>query len=169
MPLPIMERGNDIYWLAATGRTSAVTRRTVTRRFSALPCAVSFVATGLASLTPAAEPRPETRSIRRLLHGVNIRPWAVLALLTVVSIMLLPFFEVEANRQDGTYYGDWIFGAFATALRSSSWVPALVALGFATGFMHYLLDRNVYRLSNPEVRAAARGLLARPEQKDKRD
>jgi hypothetical protein len=44
-------------------------------------------------------------------------------------------------------------------LRTSSWVPALVALGFASGFIHYLLDRSVYRFSNAEVRAAASGLL----------
>jgi len=79
----------------------------------------------------------------------------------IVSVMLLPLFEVEANRQAGTYYGDRIFGAIAVALRESSWVPALVALGFATGFTHYLLDRSVFRMSDPEVRAAASGLLAR--------
>jgi hypothetical protein len=120
-----------------------------------------IVATGLASLTPAREPEPATGSIRRLLHSVNVRPWAVLALLTIVSVVLLPFFEVEANRQGGTYYADRIFGAIATGLRTSSWVPALMALGFATGFVHYLLDRSVYRMSDPEVRAAASGLLGR--------
>ena len=81
--------------------------------------------------------------------------------LAVVSILLLPLFEVEANRQAGAYYGDRIFGELATGLRTSSWVPMLVALGFATGFIHYLLDRSVYRMSNPEVRRAARGLLER--------
>ncbi|PYV64553.1 MAG: hypothetical protein DMG97_34550 [Acidobacteria bacterium] len=55
--------------------------------------------------------------------------------------------------------GFWIFGALATQLRTSSWVPALLALGFATGFIHYRLDRSVYRISDPQVRAAARGLL----------
>src|SRR5438309_10180086 len=54
---------------------------------------------------------------------------------------------------------DRIFGAFATQLRTSSWVPALVALGFATGFIQYLLDRSVYRMSDPQVRAAASALL----------
>jgi hypothetical protein len=73
----------------------------------------------------------------------------------------MPLFEVEANRQDGTYYSDRIFGAFATELRASSWVPALLALGFATGFIHYLLDGSVYRMSNPQIRTAARGLLDR--------
>jgi hypothetical protein len=79
--------------------------------------------------------------------------------LMVLSVVLLPLFEVEANRETGTYYGDRIFGAIATQLRTSSWVPVLVALGFATGFIHYLLDRSVYRMSDPQVRAAARGLL----------
>jgi hypothetical protein len=80
----------------------------------------------------------------------------------VASVLLLPLFEVEGNRQEGIYYGDRIFGAVVAGLRTSSWVPALMALGFSTGFMHYLLDRNVYRLSAPQVRSAARGLLARP-------
>ena len=38
-------------------------------------------------------------------------------------------------------------------------VPALLALGFAAGFIHYLLDRAAFRFSSPEVRQAARGLL----------
>ena len=118
-----------------------------------------ILATGLASRTPGGESRPERGPARRFLHTVNIRPWALLAFLMTISIVLLPFFEVEANRQDGAYYGDRIFGAIATGLRTSSWVPALVALGFATGFIHYLLDRSVYRMSDPQVRAAARGIL----------
>ena len=44
-------------------------------------------------------------------------------------------------------------------IEPSSWVPMLLALGFATGFIHYLLDRSVYRISDPQVRAAARGLI----------
>ncbi|MGH7895231.1 MAG: hypothetical protein ACREQL_11225, partial [Candidatus Binatia bacterium] len=117
------------------------------------------LATGLASQTPGAEPAPLRGAVRRVLHAVNVRPWALVLLLVLSSTVLLPLFEIEANRQGGTYYGDRIFGAFAIALRTSSWVPALVALGFATGFIHYLLDRSVYRLSDPRVREAARSLL----------
>jgi hypothetical protein len=80
----------------------------------------------------------------------------------LVSLVLLPIFEVEANQETGTYYGDRIFGTLATQLRTSTWVPALLALGFATGFIHYLLDRSVYRMSDPQVRAAASGLADRP-------
>src|SRR5215831_14662657 len=120
-----------------------------------------MLATGLASQTPSAESTPTTGGIRRLLHGLNARPWAVVLFLMALSLILLPIFEVEANRETGTYYGDRIFGAFATQLRTSTWVPALLALGFATGFIHYLLDRSVYRMSDPQVRAAASGLVGR--------
>lgn len=54
---------------------------------------------------------------------------------------------------------DRIFGDAARWLRSSPFVPALLALGFATGFIHYLLDRAVFRFSSSKVRQAARGLL----------
>ena len=120
-----------------------------------------ILATGLASRVPSGEPAPVRGVLRHVLHAVNTRPWAVLGILVVVSVLLLPVFEVEANRQGGTYYGDRLFGAFVTGLRTSSWVPALLALGFSTGFIHYLLDRCVYRMSNPEIRMAARGLLDR--------
>src|SRR6201981_899036 len=120
-----------------------------------------ILATGLASQTPCAEPTPTSGIVRRLLHGLNVRPWAVMLFLILLSIALLPIFEVEANRDPGTYYGDRIFGALATQLRTSSWVPALLALGFATGFIHYLLDRSVYRMSDPQVRAAPGGLMGK--------
>jgi hypothetical protein len=120
-----------------------------------------IVATGLASQTPGAEPAPKRGNLRCAIHQLNIRPWAILLFLTALSIFLLPLFEVEANREAGTYYGDRIFGALATQLRTSSWVPALLALGFASGFIHYLLDRSVFRMSEPQVRIAAAGLLNR--------
>ena len=118
-----------------------------------------ILATGLASQTPSAESAPTTGIVRRSLHRLNVRPWAVVLFLMLLSLVFLPIFEVEANRETGTYYGDRIFGAFATQLRTSTWVPALIALGFATGFIHYLLDRSVYRMSDPRVRAAASGLI----------
>jgi hypothetical protein len=66
--------------------------------------------------------------------------------------------EVEAVS-DEYAYADRIFGAAALWLRSSPLVPALLALGFAAGFIHYLLDRAAFRFSSPDVRQAARGLL----------
>ena len=127
-----------------------------------------ILATGLASQTPSAESAPTTGIIRRYLHGVNVRPWAVVLFLMLLSLLFLPIFEVEANSGTGTYYGDRIFGSLAVQLRTSTWLPVLLALGFATGFIHYLLDRSVYRMSDPKVRAAASGLIsnvARPSRR----
>ena len=118
-----------------------------------------ILATGLAAQFPTAENMPRGGIVRGRPAPFNSNAWALTLFIIVLSVMLLPFFEVEANRQYGTYYGDRIFGAFATALRTSAWMPALVALGFATGFTHYLLDRGIYRMSDPQVRGAAQGLL----------
>src|SRR6266850_2027844 len=127
-----------------------------------------ILATGLASQTPSAEAAPTTGIVRNVFHKLNVRPWALVLLLMLLSLAFLPIFEVEANRETGTYYGDRIFGAFATQLRTSIWVPALVALGFATGFIHYLLDRSVYRMSDPQVRAAASGLIGNVARRSRR-
>ena len=127
-----------------------------------------ILATGLASQTPSAESAPTTGIVRRYLHRLNVRPWAVVLFLMLLSLVFLPIFEVEANRETGTYYGDRIFGALATQLRTSTWVPVLLALGFATGFIHYLLDRSVYRMSDPQVRAAASGLIGNVRRRSRR-
>jgi hypothetical protein len=123
-----------------------------------------ILAMGLASQAPRGEPAPAGGTVRRVFHALNVRPWAVLLVLGAASILLLPLFEVEANLglKGGTFYGDRIFGAAAAGLRTSFWVPGLLAIAFASGFVHYLLDRNVFRMSDPRVRAAARGLLDRP-------
>ena len=120
-----------------------------------------MLATALSSQTPHGEEEPKRGVVRHAFHLCNQRPWAVLLLLMSTSVLLLPFFEVEANWQGGPYYGDWIFGAVAAGLRTTAWVPTLLALGFATGFVHYLLDRAVYRFSDPQVRVAARGLFVK--------
>jgi hypothetical protein len=113
------------------------------------------------SRTPRLEPPPDAGSVRRALHALNSRRWALVFLGMLISLLLLPVFEVEANWQDGgVYYGDRIFGSFVAALRTSPLVPALLALGLASGFVHYLLDRAVYRMSDSRVRNAARGLLS---------
>jgi TonB family protein len=127
-----------------------------------------ILATGLASQTPSAESAPTTGIVRRYLHRLNVRPWAVVLFLMLLSLVFLPVFEVEANRETGTYYGDRIFGSLAVQLRTSTWLPALLALGFATGFIHYLLDRSVYRMSDPQVRAAASGLIGNVVRRSRR-
>lgn len=115
-------------------------------------------AMGLASLTASGGTQASGTHWQRLLAPINRRGWAVLFVLAVISTLLLPVLEVEAVS-DEYVYADRIFGDAAWWLRSSPFVPALLALGFASGFIHYQLDRAVFRFSSPEVRRAARGLL----------
>jgi hypothetical protein len=112
-----------------------------------------ILATGLASQTPGGEPAPRRGFVRRILHGLNIRPWAVLLFLMCIGRAPAAF-EVEANREAGTYYGDRIFGTIATALRTSCG-RLRSSPSAATGFIHYLLDRSVYRMSDPQRRSGA--------------
>jgi hypothetical protein len=115
-------------------------------------------AMGLASLAASGGVgEPRSRGLR-LLAPVNRRGWTVLLALAVVSTLLFPVLEVQAVSDDYAY-ADRLFGEAAWWLRSSPFVPALLALGFASGFIHYLLDRAAFRFSSPEVRQAARGLL----------
>ena len=118
-----------------------------------------LVATGLATRAAGAGPAPASSRLGTALHAVNRRPWALLLVLCALSVLLLPVMEVEAANAEGVAYGERVFGGFAAALRESDWVPALLALGFTSGFLHYWLDRAVYRFSDPQVRGAARGLL----------
>ncbi|HET7845770.1 MAG TPA: hypothetical protein VFL14_16570, partial [Xanthomonadales bacterium] len=98
---------------------------------------------------------------QRLLAPINGRAWAVLLALAVLSLLLLPVLEVEAV-DDEYVYADRIYGQLAWWLRTGPWLTALLAIGFATGFVHYVLDRAVYRFSSPDVRRAGRGLLVPP-------
>ena len=115
-------------------------------------------AIGLASLAASGGAQAPGAHWQRLLAPVNRRGWAVLLVLAVLSTLLLPVMEVQAVT-DEYAYADRIFGDAALWLRSSPFVPTLLALGFASGFIHYLLDRAAFRFSSPDVRQAARGLL----------
>jgi len=120
-------------------------------------------AMGLASLAAAGGSQAPRTFWQRVIAPINRRGWAVLLVLAVLSTLLLPIMEVEAVGEEYAY-ADRIYGQAAIWLRSSPFVPALLALGFATSFIHYLLDRAVFRFSSPEVRRAASGLLERREQ-----
>jgi hypothetical protein len=115
-------------------------------------------AMGLASLAASGGAEAPGAPSQRLLGPINRRGWAVLLVLAILSALLLPVMEVEAVT-DEYAYADRIFGEAARWLRTSPYVPALLALGLATGFIHYLLDRAAFRFSSPDVRQAARGLL----------
>ena len=121
-------------------------------------------AMGVASLAAAGEPHENGSHRQGLLTRVNRHGWSVLLVLAVLSAVLLPLLEVEAVG-DEYMVADRLFGEAAVWLRTSPFVPVLLALGFATGFIHYVLDRAAFRFSSPEVRQAARGLLRPPAPK----
>ena len=115
-------------------------------------------AMGLTSLAASGGVQEPASRWQRLLAPINRRGWAVLLVLGIISALLLPVLEVEAVPTEYVY-ADRIFGNAAWWLRSSPFVPVLLALGFASSFIHYLLDRAAFRFSSPDVRQAARGLL----------
>ncbi len=120
-----------------------------------------MAAMGLATLVARGD-RPQTATHNLWYRGwstVSRRPWTLALLLGVVSAVLLPVMEVEAMGEGEPGFADEIVPAFAEALSNSTWVPALIALGFVTAFLHYALDRAVFRLSDKEVRGAAHNLL----------
>ncbi|MDF1700558.1 MAG: hypothetical protein P1V36_05305, partial [Planctomycetota bacterium] len=121
-----------------------------------------IVATALASRVAAGDPEPGGSRWYAFWHRINRRPVAVIMFLAFVSALLLPAMEVEAASVDEPSYAARFLPALMSWLTRADVVPWLVALGFTTGFVHYLLDRAVYRLSDPAVRSAASGLLTPP-------
>ncbi len=120
-----------------------------------------MAAMGLATVVARGD-RPAARSRwYRTWGAVSRRPWALTAVLIVVSALLLPVMEVEALDEGDRGFTGEVLPRVASALATTSWLPALVALGFVTGFVHYALDRAVFRLSNGEVREAAHALFER--------
>ena len=88
----------------------------------------------------------------------NKNQWIVLLVLCSISVILTPFFEIEA-ASSGIRYSEFLFPSFMDWLGNSSWVPILVGIGLASGFLHYYMDRAVYRFSDYETRMRANKLL----------
>ena len=84
--------------------------------------------------------------------------WIVLLFLCSISLILTPFFEIEAVSS-GARYSELLFPSFVYWLEHSSWTTILVGFGLASGFLHYFMDRAVYRLSDAETRMSAKNLL----------
>ena len=84
--------------------------------------------------------------------------WIVILFLCSISVILTPFFEIEAVSS-GARYSEVIFPSFMYWLENSSWVTILVGVGLASGFLHYFMDRAVYRLSDTETSMSAKNLL----------
>ena len=122
-----------------------------------------LAAMGLSTVVARADrAAPAPSRWYRLWAPVSRRPWALTLVLVAFSIVLLPVMEVEALGDGEVSFSATVAPDLAYALLESWWFPWLIAIGFVTAFLHYALDRAVFRLSDPEVREAARGLFEQP-------
>ena len=87
-----------------------------------------------------------------------LKPWLVLLFLCAFSVIMTPIFEIEAVSVGGRY-SEQFFPAFMGWLQNSEWYTFLVGIGLASGFLHYWMDRSVYRFSDLETRKSAQQLL----------
>jgi len=123
-----------------------------------------LAAVGLAAVVTEAQPRPPpTHRMLQLLHRVNSPPGRFLLVITLLSALSMPFYEVEASAgpSDRPAF-ELVNSVLGGGLTTTSTLRALTALGLATAFLHYLLDRAVWRFSDPLVRRAAAPLLRPP-------
>ena len=118
-----------------------------------------IAAMGLSTVVAQGNDDSTTSRWYSLWQGFSRRPWLLALLLIAVSAVLLPIMEVEALGPEDQGIAQALVPQIADALANSPWVPVLIAVGFITAFLHYALDRAVFRLSNPEVRQAAKGLF----------
>ena len=90
---------------------------------------------------------------------LNIRSRVgVLILLCLVSLLMTPMMEIEALSADTAYSAQWWPGWWEWIQRQS-WLPLVMVIGFSSGFIHYLMDRAVYRFSDPQTRSVLTKLL----------
>ncbi len=118
-----------------------------------------MAAVGLTTVVAKEDPPAGPSPWYRTWHAVSRRPAMLALFLIVVSAVLLPVMEVEALHETGPGYAERLVPVVANWLANAPWLPVLVAFGFATAFLHYALDRAVFRVSDAEVRKAAGGLF----------
>jgi hypothetical protein len=117
------------------------------------------VATGLALLVARADPQPPRSRWYQGWHAVNRRPALVLLTLVIASLALWPIMESEALIRGTPGYAARLLPQWVARLSEPGTLVWLAAIGFASSFVHYHLDRATYRFSNAEVRRAAAGAL----------
>jgi len=82
----------------------------------------------------------------------------VLFFLCTFSFIMTPFFEIEAVAIE-KIYSEKLMPTIVELLRESDLTTFLVGLGLSTGFLHYWMDRSVYRFSDKETFKSAKNLL----------
>ena len=121
-----------------------------------------LTALGLAVHMGANDVRQKTTNETTLKPNKSLNPnwksWLVLIFLCSFSVIMTPFFEIEAVSVGGRY-SEQVWPALMEWLQNSEWYIFLVGIGLASGFMHYWMDRAVYRFSDQQTRKSAQQLL----------
>ena len=81
----------------------------------------------------------------------NHSGWRIIGIWALLTIVAVPFLEIDSVDVADGLGADWIPG-WQTMLVESSWLTLCLGLAFASGFVHYLMDRAVYRFSDPMLR-----------------
>lgn len=97
----------------------------------------------------------QERSLHQGVSWLKILGWGV------GGVVLVPFLELD-HVAAGEELGAVVFAEWERWLQHPTFVLVCLGLAFSSGFVHYLLDRAVFRFSDPQVRQRAMPLL-RPQ------
>jgi len=86
------------------------------------------------------------------------KQFLVLFYLCTFSFLATPFFEIEAVSI-GRIYSEKFMPNLIQFLRESNFATFFLGLGLSTGFLHYWMDRSVFRFSDQETCKSAKKLL----------
>ena len=75
-----------------------------------------------------------------------------------LTVILTPFFEIEAISVNGSY-AEKVYPRLMEWLSRSDWTLFFVVLGITTGFLHYWMERAVFRISDKNTRKVVFPLL----------
>ncbi len=77
--------------------------------------------------------------------------WRIVGVWVLMTILAVPFLEVDSVDFSNGFGAGWIPG-WQALLGEPSVLTFCLGLAFASGFVHYLMDRAVYRFADPMVR-----------------
>ncbi len=77
--------------------------------------------------------------------------WRIVGVWVLMTILAVPFLEMDSVDLSNGFGAEWIPG-WQALLGEPSVLTFCLGLAFASGFVHYLMDRAVYRFADPMVR-----------------
>jgi len=103
-------------------------------------------------------PVQEMSMWHRLWNRINQDAWTPILFLCLLSVLFTPMMEVDTVPVEWRY-GDQLFPFFSKLLENNHFLTLCVGMGFSTGFIHYHMDRSLFRFSHPRTREVTLPLL----------